>query len=460
MVQQPTSYCPTCRTPAAQGQRFCSNCGGTINSGVNKPTEMTPSSGAHSVVPDLGTQFATPPPPPSAFSQPSIPPQSYQTPAQGTPPPGSYQSADYGMPPKDSSKNVLGQIGCVTLSIILVILALCGGAGYFAYHYIAQSMSNVSGTATAYSGSNSTTSGTGNSSSSTGTSKTVTFTHALSFIYADVNVTINDVKYGNASAFTDDNEIDNSQPDIVRLDVKEQNATSTSSEYSYDAMHLLLPDGTSVAAYNEMNSGSIDNGVTRNNWIDFPIANNVTVSKLTLQIGNSSKAQENIPLIDGADLSKYQPVTVSPNVHTVYSGVTWTVTSVTEQLSAGGQQAASGQTYIMVTFRLDNNSTTGFVGDADTFTRLKSGATTSPPSNDTLPVSVDAGQTNVTGICTFVMPQGDTNFTVDLLASSFSAGSYDGFPGEIRAMFVAINHPKLFQKFPKLGVQEAKAMYN
>ncbi len=446
MVQQPTSYCPTCGTPAAPGQRFCSNCGGAIDAGVNKPTEMTPSSGAHSVVPDLETQLATPPPPPpAAFNQPSIPPLSYQTPAQGyqtpaqgyqsqpsgaqlpaqgyTPSPGSYQSADYGMPQKDSSKKVLGQIGCVTLSVILVILALCGGAGYFAYHYVAQSISNASKTATANNGSGTGNSGSssssGNGSSAAGTSKTVTFTHALSFIYADVNVTISDVKYGNAnaSAFSDDNDIDSSQPYIVRLDVKEQNTTSTSSEYRYDEMHLLLPDGTSVAAYNEMNSGGIDNGVTRNNWIDFPVASNVTVSKLTLQLGDSSKAQENIPLVDGANLSKYQPVTVSPNAHTVYSGVTWTVTGVTEQLSAGGEQAANGQMYIIATIRLDNTSSTEFVGDPNSYMRLKSGDTTSPPSDYTLPISIDAGQTNVTGTSTFVMPQGDTNFTLDLLAS-------------------------------------------
>src|SRR5450631_3018526 len=124
MAQQSNRLCPECNTPLAPSQRFCSNCGSIVEPSAYQPTELTPNSAGS--LPEMGTYLDTPPPPPGgSYSQSSMPPQ------MGYQPPPSYAT-----PPKDSSKKVLGQIGCGVLAIIVLAVALCGGIGFFIYHSI------------------------------------------------------------------------------------------------------------------------------------------------------------------------------------------------------------------------------------------------------------------------------------------------------------------------------------
>ena len=195
MAQNSNRLCPKCSTPLAPGQRFCSNCGSIVEPSAYQPTELTPNSA--SSLPEMGTYLETPPPPPPSegYSQSSFPPPqtNYQPPQMGYQPPPSYAT-----PQKDSSKSVLGQIGCGMLAIIVLAVALCGGVGFFVYHAISSNVSKVS--QTTY-----TTSNTTGNSTSNATPTLVPLTTSpvnASIKYADVDMTIVDVKQ--AGGFPDE----------------------------------------------------------------------------------------------------------------------------------------------------------------------------------------------------------------------------------------------------------------
>ena len=107
---------------------------------------------------------------------------------------------------------------------------------------------------------------------------------------------------------------------------------------------------------------------------------------------------------------------------TPYAGMSWTVTAVKAQTSYQGEQAKQGNTYVYVSFDINNTSSKDYSEYYKDYLRLKSGATTSPPETaDEFPISVAAGQTNVQGTCAFIMPKGSTNFTLIFLANSGEA---------------------------------------
>ena len=131
-----------------------------------------------------------------------------------------------------------------------------------------------------------------------------------------------------------------------------------------------------------------------------------------------------VPLTGNADLGKYQAKTVTPNKSVPYAGLTWTVTDATQQWSAAGRQADSGMIYVIVTLKLDATGNNGFNAYYGDYIRLKAGSTTAAPTSDsTVPLSVEAGQTNATGKCIFQVPQGNTDYTLLLLATPSVTGS-------------------------------------
>ncbi|HYT33698.1 MAG TPA: zinc ribbon domain-containing protein, partial [Ktedonobacteraceae bacterium] len=160
MAQSSQAFCPQCGTPVPPGQRFCSNCGASTDPGFSKPTAMA--SGEYvPQIPQQPTQYSAPPPPPaSSYSQPAQPtpaPPTYYAPQQGQgfppqqgqnfAPQQSYQPApvpDYAKPQKDSSRSVLGQMGCGILIVILIIVGICGGASFFAYRFLTSAASSAS----------------------------------------------------------------------------------------------------------------------------------------------------------------------------------------------------------------------------------------------------------------------------------------------------------------------------
>src|SRR5712672_3049644 len=110
-----------------------------------------------------------------------------------------------------------------------------------------------------------------------------------------------------------------------------ENTAKRNPSYLYgDVTRLLLPDKTSIVPLQSQNDISPSSAVTRNNWIDFAVPLSTNVKQLTLRLGTATEAQIDIPLTDSADLSKYQPKTVTPQKQASYAGATLTVTQATE----------------------------------------------------------------------------------------------------------------------------------
>lgn len=428
MSQMPPRFCPQCGTSVPAGQRFCSNCGTTMDADVGKPTSAS-SDPNRSPFPDIPTQFASdnmpkqgasvpPPPPAQSYTPPSYtnyPTESAQSYAQSSPAmqPAPVPVAPYAKPQKDSSKSVLGQIGCGVLVVILIVLAICGVSGYFAYRYVSGVASTLP-TTTTNNGS------TGNGSTGNGApanSVTPTIVPAtqkmnVAITYSSVALTISSIQ--EASSFTDD--ANANTPVLLRVNTSERNPTNSTIYLFYgDNFRLILPNGTSVAPTSEQNSGSIDQAVSRQNWLDFPLTTKVDISKLTLQIGAPTEAQISFPLTASADVSKYQDKNISPNSAFQYAGLNWTLTSVTSSLSANGKQATTGNRYITVTMKVNNPTTSDFYLFPDTNVRLSAGSSVNPPTNYTFG-NIAAGTTGTVGTITFLAPQNSSSFTLDMLA--------------------------------------------
>ncbi len=405
MSQHPGSYCPNCRAPLAPSQRFCANCGTVIDPGAQQRTERPPSmEGWSSSTQNDGTIPATPPPPPP----PSFPQQapSYYT----------------GPPVKDSSKSVMRQIGCGLLSVILVVLLLCGGASYLGYNWLkgvanSPSSGNTSSTQSSNSGT------TADSTPTPAPIKTTSLSGSrpLAFIYSDVKITLLDAKQ--AASFSDG--VAPSKPGVVRIDFKEEQDGTKAAYYSYsDVMRLTLPDGTIVAPITAKNGTVTDASTNRQNWIDFPASTDLSVANMVLRVGTDTEAQMQIPLQTNADVSKYQPKTVTVNKQTTYTGLSWTLTSASVRWSYDGKHAEKGMIYVVVSLKVDNTSAQDFYGSPVDYLRLKAGDVTSAPTGDiTVPAVVNKGQAGVTGACAFLVPQGSTDFSLIFLATPSISGS-------------------------------------
>ena len=412
-------FCPQCGTPWTPGQRFCSNCGSTLEASFSVPTAASHSD----FYTPTSDQSAPPPPPVDMFAAPVQPSSSTYYPPQPTPAPGftpsqqGYQPAvqpppSYAVPVKDSSKSVLGQIGCGVLVVILLIVGVCGGLSYALYRFVSTSSTNVQNsvaTTTTLNGNNGTTPG------STGTSQTVSATTVQinqTITYSSVDFAIANAQ--EASSFSDDSSP--SSPVLLRINVTEHNTTADTAYLNYiDQLRIILPDKSSVAPSDEKVNAAISQAVQRTNWIDFPLSQSIPINQLTLQFGAATEAQMNVPLTGSADLSQYKSKTITPNSAFQYSGLNWTLTSVTSSLSAGGKQADTGMRYIVLTLKADNNSSNTFYTNAD-YMRLKAGGVTNASTNNTLPYPINAGVTGATGTITFQMPQNGSSFTFIMLA--------------------------------------------
>ncbi|MDQ6661251.1 MAG: zinc ribbon domain-containing protein [Chloroflexota bacterium] len=408
MAQLPSRICPQCGTSVPANQRFCSNCGSTMDIGVNNPTAAASSGSRYADVDSMPTEAAAPPPPPPA-GQPSYtnyPPQNYMQSQQGLQP-----TPDFAKPQKNSSGRVLGQIGFGFLLVILLILVICGASSYFAYNWIrGLAATNPS---SSYTGSGSTSNG--NNGSATNSIATTTKQLSGTVNYAGVDITFVNVQQGNS--FTDDTSTANS-PVVVRVNFKEHNPTAQEIFVSYsENARLILPDGTSVVPGNEQNGGSVNQAVTEANWIDFPLTKTVSLDQLTFQLGGQNEAQLVVPLTGNADLSAYQPKTITPNTAFQYGKMSWTITSVTSRLSDNGKQATKGMRYIIVSLKMNNTSGNEFIANTSDYVRLKSGDTTNSETKTDFPNSIAIGAT-ATGTVSFLMPDNNNAFTLVMLPLS------------------------------------------
>lgn len=429
MHQQPTHRCASCGIEASADQRFCSNCGAVIDNSTGDPTMLGQ---------DL-THISVPPPPPdvdqyATFRQQpnyisSAPPDAstyYQQPGDGSFTPAypnstPNQVAPYARAPqKDNTGKILGRIGCGAALLIVLALALCGGLSYGVYTMVSKSVNTPTTSSTTNSYDASKTSTTSYSATpTTAAAKTVPLN--LNVKYSAITYTIVDVKQ--AASF--DGDSNNSKPGIVRVDLKEVNSTSHSVIFGYpDAVHLILPDGSSIPTQSYKNLSPPANGASQDNWLDFPAPLTTSVDKLVLRFGTPQEAQMDVPLVAGANLAKYQDVTARPNAVTNYGGLKWTLTSATRGWSGYDKQADSGKRYVTINVSIDNPSTaykSAYWGD---YLRLKAGNVVSAPSTDsTIPTGFEASSTGATGNAIFLVPQESTTFTMILLADKIEAGA-------------------------------------
>ncbi len=233
--------------------------------------------------------------------------------------------------------------------------------------------------------------------------------------YANVDVTI--LSVDQQSSFKDDS--GTSSPMVVRINTKEQSQSSTTVFFFYnDSMRLVLADGKRIAPTNTAHSSGIDQGVVRNNWMDFSVDKKQDMNTLILRIGTTTENQMDVPLSKHPDLAKYQPRVVTPGNKLQYGGVNWTITRVTASLSANGKQATSGKRYIVVELKADNPTTKEFFPFPSDNFRLKTNTAEQAPADSTLPSSIAAGSQGTTGTVTFLMPQNDRAFTLRFQAQS------------------------------------------
>jgi len=233
--------------------------------------------------------------------------------------------------------------------------------------------------------------------------------------YAGVDITI--VSAQKSQAFLDDN--NSSTNGMLRLNLKESSTTGRGSFFYGDVARLILPDKSIVAPVNEHQLDSPGAGVTRTNWLDFPVPASIQIGLLTFQLGKDTEAQVRVPLTGKADVMQYQPKTAQLNVSTHYEGLTWTIISATVSLSDGGKQADKGMHYVMVTMKMDNPTSSDFNAYWGDYIRLQSGGTTSAPEvdsiSDSFPLGIPAGSAGKTGSLMFLLPDSSTSNTLILL---------------------------------------------
>jgi hypothetical protein len=263
----------------------------------------------------------------------------------------------------------------------------------------------------------STGSGNGNTSFTTQPAiTTVQLNGTVHFFGVDITL----VSAQQSQTFLDDSS--SSTTGMVRLNLKEENKSTSTARYIYsDEARLILPDKTSVAPVNAQQFSGPDGGISRSNWLDFPVPTSIKISQLTLQLGKDTEAQETIALTGKANLAPYQPQTAQLNVPAQYAGLTWTITSATTSLSFKGQQAAKGMQYVIVTLKVDNPTSQTFRGYYGDYLRLQAGDAKSAPTGDTtLPLSFDAGSSGSTGDVVFTMPSGSGSYTLIFLPNTYT----------------------------------------
>lgn len=473
MAQNPPRLCPRCGTAAEPNQRFCSECGTTLNVASNQPTSLA--SGEQATFISHGSQFATqpqpgdgvpgntaipptqlvgasgqtpgayptapasgaqfhgqtteansipPPPPPDSLVAPyyQAPSKAPSLPAQATPAPGIVSVPDYARAPRRSRTGLI-------VSLVLLLVLVLGGVAAYALFFNKpnnkQGGTNPQNTATTSTNSSTVTAttGTGNSTSTPGSSTTPTTTAngatteqvKLAFTYAGIDLTVTTVQY--AASFSDDSSM---PAGGVRVAYTENNTTNSNPDYLYSQVaRLILPDHSSVAPTGELHDISADSQTSRSNWLDFAVSSQpADLSQLVIQMGTAAENQMQIPLSPGADLSKYQPKMVTPGTQFQYAGLNWTLVSATESLSVPVKQSTAGNVYITVALKVFNptgNSYSAFAGD---YARLQAGGTSNAPTSETnFPVTVDS-QATVSGTMIFLVPQGTTSYILVMLGNS------------------------------------------
>jgi hypothetical protein len=418
MSQSPRT-CPVCGTSVPAGQRFCSNCGTNLETGqaAGQPPSQYGGSAPQSQQSyqqapyaqqygQQGQQFGQ-----QQYGQ--QPMQPYQQPQKSNPIAEALGALGLlffmrrfrpGYRPRRQSS---GCCGCLVLLIILGIIFGIPAYVYYKAHpsFIQQIQNQIQHT-------------NNNRSDRSGTLPTsqppiTTVATGQTVNYTGVDLTFVDVKQ--STTFLDDTSATTNG--MIRLDFKESAGQQTGI-YSYSQVfRLILPDGTTVSPLAEEYDGGPQSDSSRNNWADFQVPTSIKPDQIQLAVGTPQDAQIQFFLTSKVD-PKYLPRTSSPNATFTYAGIQWTLTKAAIGYSVEGKQATPGNIYVTISLRAVNNSSNNFIENTDSYMRLQAGSALNPPvDNGTLTNSFQPSSTN-SGDVSFLVPQGNTSFTLNMLALS------------------------------------------
>lgn len=235
-----------------------------------------------------------------------------------------------------------------------------------------------------------------------------------SAIYADLNFTLVDIQY--AKSFSDDPI--HLGAATVRAIIQLKNPTSNTIDLEYyDIVRLNVPKRQPIAPTNLTLAATPAAGATVNGWIDFPVASPISLSALTLQLGNAATNEllVSIPVSGQYNASRYNDHLYKESmlIPYLFKGVNvpaywldYHLTSVDVRNSYKGMETNSGQQIYVLTFSVDNpNGVSVQPGYGYDYIRLVINNNRAPFDN-TLPNGFKAGAHGVTGQVAFRAPSG------------------------------------------------------
>lgn len=417
MSQTPGRRCPACGTPVPPGQRFCSNCGTDLT--VSAPGPASQYGGSSPQQMPYGQPQQQVPPyaqAPGAFNQ--QPPQPYQQPQKSNPIAEALGALGLLFfmrryrPGYQARRQSSGCCGCLVALVILLLIF-----GVPAYVYYRANPNVINQIKTRFQQSNQANNIDYNNRPTTQPPiTTVNINQSVTF--SGVTIAIESAQQ--SAAFLDDS--NTATNGVIRVKIKETNNSGQNGGYFYsDIAHLVLPDKSTVALSNSLQGGAPDTGTTRENWLDFAVPTSEKIDQITLVLGSTQNAQMSIPLTGKANLSALQDKKITLNKPISYDGLNWTLVSATESFSVPGHQATSGMRYVVLSFKVDNSTSSNkVIGFTNEYMRLKAGSNVSSPADGistTLPLYANANTTGATGNVTFLVPENNSAYTLIFLAS-------------------------------------------
>jgi hypothetical protein len=256
-----------------------------------------------------------------------------------------------------------------------------------------------------------------------------------SALYADLNITWNNVQY--TTFFSDDPIHAGSATARVTLSVNNPTSNTVVITY-YDDVRLLIPGHQPVVPTNLSLSAAPQKGTTQTGWIDFPVAKGISLATLKLQLGNAAANEMlvTIPINGAYNSNQYQTRTVHPalTVNYYFKGwqlpgytLTYHLVSVDMRYSYNGSETKDGQQYYVLHFTVDNpNGASVSPGYGFDYLRLALNGGNRPPVDNTLPATFKPNAQGVAGSVTYQAPAGLHSLSIVFLRQAVAGG--DPYP--------------------------------
>jgi hypothetical protein len=249
-------------------------------------------------------------------------------------------------------------------------------------------------------------------------------------IYLGVTFTL--VNIQSATTFSDDPI--HTGPATLRLTVQVHNTAKNVIDLEYyDIVRLLIPKQTPVVPTNLTLLPTPAAGAAQTGWIDFPVARNIVLSTLQLQLGNSAIGETlvTIPASGSYDASHFADHLYHPSISPIYyyygpygdkHELVYHLNSVNVSYSYNGTEATAGQQFYSLNFTVDNpNGIQVSPGYGYDYIRLVLGSN-HPPVYNTLPNGFKAGAQGVSGSVIYEAGAGMHNLTIEFLTQYYQGG--------------------------------------